>query len=300
MAKLIKISDDNYEYDGHTIVMRRKKGKQSGWTVDVSGPAVQFVFAANGTPDRVARTAVAGIDIAKWKSERNPSHHLSSYGLRLAARQSNPLPNDIDSMMVELVDVDTRRVRWRGTIGDLDAVMRRAGGGGWTDADLYSVRSMVQDRRIAGLYVDGENILRRAKNPSKENPVDPTVSGFLEILAGHLTQYDERESRHYPNIYRLGHLLAAQQRVKDKLSSQLESSDPQDLRALRAQIDREFIVSDMPPARKTIKAIDEYLATGKAPKYPVPPKLKSKRNPEVPSRSSRFGVIASRLARGES
>jgi len=100
-----------------------------------------------------------------------PADH-NQFGLRVASRQSNPAPTDVDDTVVELVDVSSGRVLWRGTIARLNGVMQ-GDKKAWTTADLKSVRDMVADRRIQGLYVDGSSILRRAKNPSScrvENP----------------------------------------------------------------------------------------------------------------------------------
>ena len=126
----------------------------------------------------------------------------------------------------------------------------------------------------------------------------PTVATFLVVLLGHLTQEDRRLSkseskRGRPNIYRLGHYLAAKQRVEEHVQGLLNSSDPVDIEALRRAIYKEFL-PDFPPAKKTVKAIDEYLASGKRPKYPV------EKNPAEQETSGRHAAIAKRLAAGES
>lgn len=116
----------------------------------------------------------------------------------------------------------------------------------------------------------------------RSNPLPPTVRGFLEVLIAHLTQYDRRVSaaearKGRANIYRLGLLLQQEEKIATELGDVLDSSDSADLKRLKAQIQRKFIVQDMPPARKTIAAIDEYLQSGKHPAYPgTEKKMKSK------------------------
>lgn len=112
-----------------------------------------------------------------------------------------------------------------------------------------------------------------ANERTEANPLEPTVRRFIDILGGNIIQYDMRVSaseakKGRVNIYRLGLLLAAKEKVVNDLHDRLDSSDPQDLKRLRASIQRRFL-PDFPPAKKTVKAIDEYLATGKPPKYPT-------------------------------
>lgn len=94
--------------------------------------------------------------------------HLSKFVLKVAARQSNPEPNDADATLIELVDLSTDKVIWRGTVAQLDGFMR-GDPNTWTDADLQSIRSMVSNRSIKGVYVNGDSILRRAQNPTESD-----------------------------------------------------------------------------------------------------------------------------------
>lgn len=94
-----------------------------------------------------------------------------------------------------------------------------------------------------------------------------TVKIFLMVLTGALTQYDARLSKRQPNTYRLGHFLGAAQKVEADVRRLLDSDDPKALQMLVKSINRRFIVNDMPPAKKVIKAIHEYVTTGKVPKY---------------------------------
>lgn len=104
--------------------------------------------------------------------------------------------------------------------------------------------------------------------------VPATVGGFLAILKAHMTQWDmvqqaaaAKKNRNH-NIYALGHLLGAVERIEQQVgSSAARSSDPEDLQKLRAAIPK--FLHDAPYVRKTLKSIDEFLEKGKAPNYPV-------------------------------
>jgi len=147
------------------------------------------------------------------------------------------------------------------------------------------------------------------ENPmARSNPLPPTVRGFLEVLIAHLTQYDRRVSmaearRGSANIYRLGLLLEQQEKIAAELKGRLDSSEPADLQRLKQQIQRKFIVTDMPPAKKTIAAIDDYLQSGKSPVYPGAEKKsrstkKSASAPRANPDDTHVRRLASRLARG--
>jgi hypothetical protein len=103
----------------------------------------------------------------------------------------------------------------------------------------------------------------------KRATISPNVSGFLLYLSGALTQYDQRASkRRGYNPYALGHYLEAVNKIRESLSKDKNSQEPEALEALKSAIGRHFFVTSMPPAKNTIKAIDEFLQTGKAPRYP--------------------------------
>lgn len=97
----------------------------------------------------------------------------------------------------------------------------------------------------------------------------PSVNSFLHILLAHLTQYDMKLSAKDGNIYRLGHLLGAANKVAKDMEGKLESSSPEDLEALKAAMGQRF-TEGFRPVEKTIKAIDAFLTNGTAPKYPIP------------------------------
>lgn len=136
--------------------------------------------------------------------------------------------------------------------------------------------------------LDGDDV-KGFESERRSNPVEPTVKGFITILVANLTQYDmvasarEAKGRGSVNIYRLGHLLEASQKMEDRLKPILGSSSPDDLRTLKKEILGKAFLPDFPPAKKTAKAIDKYLADGKAPKYPVT-KI-ARRNPMVEKRT---------------
>lgn len=63
--KLIRHTDDRYEFDGHSIVFSRAPGKKSKWTMTVAGPVVNSTGEFTGKRDALARQAASGIMIAK-------------------------------------------------------------------------------------------------------------------------------------------------------------------------------------------------------------------------------------------
>lgn len=103
--------------------------------------------------------------------------------------------------------------------------------------------------------------------------LEPTVENFLLILRGNLIQSDEAQQKRdrsrgmLGNPYALGLQMEALDKIRQQVSSILRSSDPDDLETMRNSILRHF--HDVSPVRKTIKALDTYLKSGKAPKYPT-------------------------------
>jgi hypothetical protein len=101
----------------------------------------------------------------------------------------------------------------------------------------------------------------------------PTVDNFLLVLRGNIIQSDTAQRKRDlkrgtpPNPYALGHMAEALNKIRSQLSSIRNSSDPADIGKLRVAIQRQF--NDVAPVRKTLKAIDAYLNSGKAPKYPT-------------------------------
>jgi hypothetical protein len=104
----------------------------------------------------------------------------------------------------------------------------------------------------------------------KQAAIKPTVEGFILYLTGALTQYDQRSSkRRGYNPYALGHYMKAVGQIESDVAKHKKSQEPEALEALKKAIGHRFFVNDTPPAKKTIKAIDDFLATGKVPNYPV-------------------------------
>jgi len=103
--------------------------------------------------------------------------------------------------------------------------------------------------------------------------IKPTVEGFLLILRGNLIQSDAAQEKRDrkrgipPNIYALGLMLEALNKIRSELHGVANSSDPEDLNALKKSINRHF--NDIGPVTKTLKTIDAYLTSGKAPNYPT-------------------------------
>ena len=133
---------------------------------------------------------------------------------------------------------------------------------------------------------------KTTKTTRKSNPVEPTVRGFITILNANLTQYDmaqsarEAKGRGSVNVYRLGHLLGASQKLEDRLKSILDSSSTEDLRTLRSALVGKAFLADFPPSKKTVKAIDKYLADGKPPAYPTSGKRKNPTTHKTKGRKS--------------
>lgn len=98
--------------------------------------------------------------------------------------------------------------------------------------------------------------------------ITPNVEGFITYLSGAVTQYDMRaqKKRGY-NIYALGHYLGAVGKIRDDTDRVKHSQEPEALEALKASIKHRF-TPGFPPADKTVKAIDAFLASGDAPMYP--------------------------------
>ena len=104
---------------------------------------------------------------------------------------------------------------------------------------------------------------------------DGSVESFLLVLSGLLTQQDMRDSARekkrpggQENIYRLGHYMRALSNVRSAMKGRESSSDPKDLEALKAAAAKAFS-PEFPPLKALVKAVDSFLATGKAPSYPV-------------------------------
>jgi hypothetical protein len=92
----------------------------------------------------------------------------------------------------------------------------------------------------------------------------PTVGTFLTVLKSKLVQHDEKENRKHFNLYRLGHYLRAAEGVQAKVKARIDKSDAASFERLKAAIAEHFTLP-FSPASATIRQIDAYMATGKAP-----------------------------------
>jgi hypothetical protein len=87
-----------------------------------------------------------------------------------------------------------------------------------------------------------------------------TVAKYLIVLSHELTVYDQAQSRReakrgIPNIYRLGLLLGAANKVWDDVQTVKDSSSPEALVTLRLALHKHF-EHDFPPVKKVLKQID--------------------------------------------
>lgn len=95
-----------------------------------------------------------------------------------------------------------------------------------------------------------------------------TVEVFCMILTGRLTRYDKQlADRGDDNMHRLSLWFGALREAKEMVQGQMSLDTPEALNALKKALDRKFIVNSMPPVKAVIKMIDQFLASGKAPKY---------------------------------
>ena len=83
-------------------------------------------------------------------------------------------------------------------------------------------------------------------------------------LVGKLTQYDMKQRDR--NIYRLGHLLGAAQKVEDETRAISKQSSEEAIETFRKAMNK-HLISTFAPVRAVNKAIDRYYKTGKRPKY---------------------------------
>jgi hypothetical protein len=97
-----------------------------------------------------------------------------------------------------------------------------------------------------------------------------TVEMFLLTLGSKLTQQDAKEMKQEQarggsgNIYRLGLLLEAQERVEKAVTQYLKRDDPEAMEALKAALQKNF-TSNFPPLKNILKQIDNWLTKKKKP-----------------------------------
>ena len=116
-----------------------------------------------------------------------------------------------------------------------------------------------------------------AKNAGKQASIrrtalrDATVRSFMLVLTGKLTKYDVQVSRRemkrgIANIYRLGHLLEAAEKVEADMKRYMDRDDPKAMNALRKSLAKRF-TEGFPPIKAVLKTIDAWETGGKIPKY---------------------------------
>lgn len=99
---------------------------------------------------------------------------------------------------------------------------------------------------------------------------EATVEMFLRVLVSKLTQQDAKEMKQEQahggsgNIYRLGLLFKAQEKVRDAVSQYLDRDDPEAMEALKAALQKNFN-SNFPPLKNILKQIDNWLTKKKKP-----------------------------------
>jgi len=141
----------------------------------------------------------------------------------------------------------------------------RALGYEYSEAESWSGNALIDEvRQLAGMTTLDE-IGIGGNEPG-------SVQAFLMVLASKLTQYDQREMKREMkrggrgNIYRLGHLLGASQKVEDDMKAKglMRQGTPEALSALKTSMNYYFSPG-VSPVVNVEKQIDLFLKTGKEP-----------------------------------
>jgi hypothetical protein len=97
-----------------------------------------------------------------------------------------------------------------------------------------------------------------------------TVETFLLALGSKLTQQDAKETKQEQarggrgNIYRLGLLLEAKEKVENAVSQYLKRDDEEAMEALKVALQKNFN-SNFPPLKNILRQIDNWLTKKKKP-----------------------------------
>lgn len=102
----------------------------------------------------------------------------------------------------------------------------------------------------------------------KQAALDGTVGVFLAILTSRLTRYDKKlEQKGQGNIHRLALWFEALNKVDTRMSAMKNNSSPEALNLLKSTLNKEFNADGFSPVTAVLKMIDEFIKSGKAPKY---------------------------------
>jgi hypothetical protein len=122
-----------------------------------------------------------------------------------------------------------------------------------------------------GMSHHGDPAPQTPKKPRVKKGIgEGTVQKFLLVLSSKLTQYDQREEKRdlkrggRVNIYRLGHLLGALERTRERVKEVENRSDDYALDLLRRAMNTEF-TPGFQPVLNVEKQIAAWLATKKEP-----------------------------------
>lgn len=124
-----------------------------------------------------------------------------------------------------------------------------------------------EKKNVAKALLEAASALEAASDERPGGKVAPTVEAFLFMLTSRLTQYDMRLSMKDGNIYRLGLLFAALEKVRKDVQDVAKSQEPQALEKLKQSLNTRF--KTLKPVDRTIRDIDAFLATGKTPRFPI-------------------------------
>lgn len=127
-------------------------------------------------------------------------------------------------------------------------------------------RSMTTTDKLRSLLED----IRNDVELTEAKGMPGTVTNFLLVLSSKITDYDRKEQakemkrRMVPNVYRLGLLFQAADKVKQDMTGMEQSSDKAALEKLKASLNQRF-TSDFGPKKNVVKQIDAFLEKGKLP-----------------------------------
>lgn len=123
------------------------------------------------------------------------------------------------------------------------------------------------EKQLRGTTEASKPTQRRAPKATR---AAPTVQTFLMVLTSKLTQQDEKDMARETkrggrgNIYRLGLLFEAQEKVEKDVAKVLDRSDPEAMFELKRSLTTRFI-PDFPPIRNVVRQIDSWVNDARHP-----------------------------------